>query len=83
MGTITSAIEIIGDYKYIVERDELGTIICQSLYDEPVIVAPPPDIKLSEVTTINGGSYMEFVVTKLGTYRLNIGEATKQVIASL
>lgn len=35
MGKATSAVEIIGDFKYIVERREDGTIICQSFYDRP------------------------------------------------
>ena len=64
---ITSKVEIIGNVKYIVERDEKGNIICQHLYDEPVIVPPPPDITVTGV----GTDYLEFIITKAGTYRLS------------
>lgn len=77
---IRSAIEIIGDLKYIVERDEKGVIICQHLYNKPAITPPPAAIELSKVTQENGKGHMEFIINEPGTYKLIIGEVAKQVV---
>ena len=62
MAKVSSKIEEIEGKKYIVERREDGSIICKSLYDDPIIT-PEPEI---DIDTLSDIEFKKLVLQKHG-----------------